>query len=426
MRQLRCFRSLLCSEPGDAERVHVISLGALQFLLSEAPSAYWVEQRNSEAVCRERGEQVPPVVTGRLHRHQTVSWIAENISKPPIPVSVLCDRPGSLYRIPVLVDYRDRVMFRAYIDSREPHPPTPPEFCRRSSDRLLVLMLVHARTCGHASGYRSSFANIGRGAPISGSRTFASPKRAATPPDIVPLHRNTAVEKIQDTGEMVVLAGDIGVGLKGVRWAVGEAERLQKDAVYVPGNHEYYGERLNVLETMRAVVRGSRVHVLDMDEFRWDGVRFLGVTLWTDYLAFGREQRPAAMDKAARFLNHRRLTHCPYGILPKDALARHERAKAWLERKLADQGNGATIVVTHHAPSLAGTDARFHKDHLTAAFVSDLEDLIRTYSPTLWIHGHTHHCVRYVVGRTPVAANQKGYPHEPATGLFDPCLVVDV
>src|SRR5713226_9062301 len=88
MRQLRCFRSLLCSEPGDAERVHVISLGALQFLLSEAPSTYWVEQRNSEAVCRERGEQVPPVVTGRLHRHQTVSWIAENISKRPIPVSV--------------------------------------------------------------------------------------------------------------------------------------------------------------------------------------------------------------------------------------------------------------------------------------------------------------------------------------------------
>src|SRR6266851_4014293 len=197
MRRLRCFRSLLCSEPGDAERVHVFSLGALQFLLSEAPSAYWVEQRNGEAVCRERGEQVPPVVTGRLHRHQTVSWIAENISKPPIPVSVLCDRQGSLYRIPVLVDYRDRVMFRAYIDSREPHPPTPPEFCRRSSDRLLVLMLVHARTWGHPSGYRSCFANIGRGAPISGSRTFASPKRAATPPDIVPLQRNTAVEKIQ-------------------------------------------------------------------------------------------------------------------------------------------------------------------------------------------------------------------------------------
>ncbi len=230
----------------------------------------------------------------------------------------------------------------------------------------------------------------------------------------------------QTAADVVVLAGDIGVGLMGVNWAVREAERLQKYAVYVPGNHEYYGERLDVLEKMRAAARGSSVYVLDMDEVTLEGVRFLGATLWTDYLAFGREHRPDAMDKAARFLNDHRLINRPYGILPRDTLERHERAKAWLEGKLADQGNGATIVVTHHAPSLAGTDARFHKDHLTAAFVSDLEDLIRTYSPTLWIHGHTHHCVRYVVGRTPVAANQKGYPHEPATGLFDPCLVVDV
>ena len=102
--------------------------------------------------------------------------------------------------------------------------------------------------------------------------------------------------------EMVVLAGDIGVGLKGLKWALREAERLQKHAVYVPGNHEYYGERLTVLENMRAVARGSRVAVLDMDEFTWNGVRFLGLTLWTDYLLFGREHRAGAMEKAARFL----------------------------------------------------------------------------------------------------------------------------
>jgi predicted phosphodiesterase len=55
----------------------------------------------------------------------------------------------------------------------------------------------------------------------------------------------------ESAAEVVVLAGDIGVGVMGVKWAVGEAERLQKCAVYVPGNHEYYGERLNVLEEMR-------------------------------------------------------------------------------------------------------------------------------------------------------------------------------
>lgn len=230
----------------------------------------------------------------------------------------------------------------------------------------------------------------------------------------------------ETAAEVVVLAGDIGVGLSGVNWAMREAERLQKSAVYVPGNHEYYGERLSVLEKMRDVARDSRVCVLDLEGVTLEGVRFLGLTLWTDYLAFGRDHRPDAMDKAARFLNDHRLINRPHGFSPADALEHHERGRAWLETKLATKCDGPTVVVSHHAPSLVGTDVRFRKDYLTAAFVSDLEDLIEAYSPTLWIHGHTHHCAQYLVGRTQVTANQKGYPHEPATGHFDPRLVVDI
>jgi Icc-related predicted phosphoesterase len=230
----------------------------------------------------------------------------------------------------------------------------------------------------------------------------------------------------ETAAEVVVLAGDIGVGLSGVKWAVREAERLQKCAVYVPGNHEYYGERLNVLQKMRAVARGSRVHVLDLDEVMLQGVRFLGTTLWTDYLAFGRDHRAEAMDQAARFLNDHRLINRPDGFTPSDAPECHERGRAWLEAKLDTKWDGPTVVVSHHAPSLVGTDGRFRKDYLTAAFVSDLEGLIETYSPTLWIHGHTHHCAQYVVAHTRVAANQKGYPHEPATGKFDPLLLIEI
>jgi predicted phosphodiesterase len=226
--------------------------------------------------------------------------------------------------------------------------------------------------------------------------------------------------------EVVILAGDIGVGLRGVEWAMGEMERLRKTAVYVPGNHEYYGERLTVLERMIPAARRSRVHVLDTEELVVEDMRFLGATLWTDYLAFGRGARPEAMDKAARLLNDHRMINRPHGFMPGDALKSHERTRAWLEAKLADRWNGGTVVVTHHAPSLLGTDAKFRGDRLTAAFASDLEELIRRYTPSLWVHGHTHHSARYMVGYTRVVANQMGYPHQPATGQFDPSLVVDV
>ena len=49
---------------------------------------------------------------------------------------------------------------------------------------------------------------------------------------------------------------------------------------------------------MKSVARGSRVHILDLDEVMLEGVRFIGATLWTDYLAFGRDHRPDAMDQA--------------------------------------------------------------------------------------------------------------------------------
>jgi Icc-related predicted phosphoesterase len=226
--------------------------------------------------------------------------------------------------------------------------------------------------------------------------------------------------------EVVILAGDIGVGLRGVEWAMSEMERLRKTAVYVPGNHEYYGERLTIIERMRPAARRSRVHVLDMEELVVEDMRFLGATLWTDYLAFGRATRPEAMDKAARVLNDYRLINRPHGFMPGDALKSHERTRAWLETKLADRWNGGTVVITHHAPSLLGTDAKFREDHLAAAFASDLEELIGRYTPSLWVHGHTHHSVRYMVGNTRIVANQMGYPHEPATGQFDPSLGVDV
>jgi predicted phosphodiesterase len=230
----------------------------------------------------------------------------------------------------------------------------------------------------------------------------------------------------QTLAEVVILAGDVGVGIRGVQWAIDEMERLGKTAIYVPGNHEYYGERLTVLERMRRTTRGSRVHVLDMEEVVIGDERFLGATLWTDYLLFGRAARPDAMNMAKRLLNDHRLINQPYGFTPVDALELHERGRAWLEAKLAVGWNGPTIVVTHHAPSLLGTNARFRGNQSTAAFVSDLEQLIEKHSPTLWVYGHTHHCARYLVGGTSVVANQMGYPHEPATGQFDPFMVIDV
>ena len=53
------------------------------------------------------------------------------------------------------------------------------------------------------------------------------------------LHTEFASFSAPDTGaDVVILAGDIGVGLDGIQWAASQFPKVP--VIYVPGNHEYY------------------------------------------------------------------------------------------------------------------------------------------------------------------------------------------
>jgi len=48
--------------------------------------------------------------------------------------------------------------------------------------------------------------------------------------------------------DVVVLAGDIGVGTEGLRWA--DDRFPDKPVIYVPGNHEFYRHGLALIEVL--------------------------------------------------------------------------------------------------------------------------------------------------------------------------------
>jgi hypothetical protein len=58
--------------------------------------------------------------------------------------------------------------------------------------------------------------------------------------------------------DVVVLAGDIHVGARGVDWA--RRSFPLSPVVYVPGNHEFYGEHIQAV-TEELLVRGRRLGV---------------------------------------------------------------------------------------------------------------------------------------------------------------------
>jgi Calcineurin-like phosphoesterase len=191
--------------------------------------------------------------------------------------------------------------------------------------------------------------------------------------------------------------------------------------VLVPGNHEYYGCVIQDMErTGAALAGGSNVFLMNPSIAVLGGIRFVGCTLWTDYMLFGREGFAQAMAEASVGLNDHRVirtrTGCKPGysrpFTPEDALSRHQSDRDWLEARLAEPFEGPTVVVSHHCPSPRSVPDRFRDDPMSPAFSSDLEALILRHQPDLWIHGHTHDSFDYTIGRTRVICNPKGYSHE--------------
>jgi predicted phosphodiesterase len=226
--------------------------------------------------------------------------------------------------------------------------------------------------------------------------------------------------------DVVVLAGDIHIGARGLEWAREQFPSLP--VIYVSGNHEFYGGQMQqVSAALRAAAQSLDINVLDTGELVLDGTRFLGATLWTDFALYGTGPRLlSSMNDARRAISDfRMIRHGPTGILrPEDAREMHLVQAKWLEGKLAEKFDGPTVVVTHFLPHRRSIHPKYEGDEFNPAFASDLAHLVAP-PVTLWIHGHTHESFDYVVKGTRVVCNPRGYlPMEP-NPAFDPLFVVD-
>ncbi len=257
--------------------------------------------------------------------------------------------------------------------------------------------------------------------------------------------------------DVVVLAGDIGVGTEALQWA--RDSFGDKPVVYVVGNHEFYGFHFDkLLDTMREDARAFNIHFLENDSVTVDGYRFMGCTLWTDFDYFGRGTRAQNMVHAEKCLNdfrHIKATTIQppevaaimeYGdgklrpirwsrkLTTTHTLGRHQASMAWLRSELPKGEPGRTIVLTHHFPHKSSCDPDYSNDPLTAIYGSHVDHAV-LLGARLWIHGHTHSSSNYRIGDSKrsvrVMANPRGYPfgwlpNEYENKWFNPKLVVDL
>ncbi|WP_397453647.1 metallophosphoesterase family protein [Pseudomonas sp. NA-150] len=207
--------------------------------------------------------------------------------------------------------------------------------------------------------------------------------------------------------DLVVLAGDIDIKARGVRWA---NETFNVPTLYVCGNHEFYGGHIDrTLQKMKEAA-APHVHVLENEVWIWKQTRFLCTTAWTDFSSTGDAVAAAricwnAMSDFSAIradTNYRRLR-------PDDLVARNRVAGEWLTAELEKPFDGKTVVITHHAPIPEVTDDG-HDGHLSAAYANRWHALLE--KADAWIFGHTHHAVDVVLDGCRLVSNPRGYPGE--------------
>ncbi len=86
--------------------------------------------------------------------------------------------------------------------------------------------------------------------------------------------------------DVLVFAGDIEIGVKGIKWL--ENLATDKPIIYVLGNHEYYINTYpKLINKIKGEITKNNIFVFENKSVLLDSINFHGCTLWTDFEIFG-------------------------------------------------------------------------------------------------------------------------------------------
>jgi len=198
--------------------------------------------------------------------------------------------------------------------------------------------------------------------------------------------------------------------------------------LYVCGNHEHYGYKLDKTHAYLKENLPPHVELLECDTVEIDNWLFVGTTLWTDLNDGDPLTEMIVKDcmndfkcitKMDRYgdncVNYRKLR-------PKDTSHLFYRSRDYINLIASNNMDKNLFVMTHHAPSPQSCDPMYISDkEMNGAFYSDLSELILDRpNIKVWSHGHIHHRQRHYVGDTLVVNNSRGYVgHESMTNSFN-------
>lgn len=213
--------------------------------------------------------------------------------------------------------------------------------------------------------------------------------------------------ELKERGDVLVLAGDI-VDMytwnKRTIWVHEFFEyvsSLYENIILVAGNHEHYGGNINdtYYDTKSLLKDLPNIHVLENETITINNIRFIATTLWTDM----NKSNPLDLrDCQVKFNDFYHISDGDLKFTSHDYVTLHEKAMSFL-RGITFTKND--VIVTHMAPTTLSADPHYSNSSGNALFYSNLYDFVYDSGAPLWIHGHTHYAVDYIVNNTRVVCN---------------------
>jgi len=174
--------------------------------------------------------------------------------------------------------------------------------------------------------------------------------------------------------------------------------RDEEDRMFsILGNHDYWeGDFIEYPESMYERTVG--------------GVKIAGATLWTPMSSYVEFNKYTWKLNDSRYIEGMNFDN--YNLM-------HLKHREFLFNSKAD------IIVSHHSPSAFAIGDEFRGDEMNYSFHNNFFDRIfeMEHPPKLWIHGHTHVPMDYMIGKTRVICNPRGYPSNRTYDNFKPLIV---
>lgn len=219
-------------------------------------------------------------------------------------------------------------------------------------------------------------------------------------------------EKLLDADDDVtILAGDIDSHFPRLCNFLCLLAQKKKIVIFVDGNHEHWGYHYDDIKAILSEINKDfpNFFYLDNQTLDIDGVTFYGGCMWTEF-----EKNPLTMMAAVHGIKDFKLIKGLEGI---------PGATRVLDEHIAFRQNAPEkidVCVTHFSPTFRGILPVFRGDNLNGYFNNDMENFMHEKRVKLWLHGHLHNELDYMVvrGRGPlrtscrVICHPYGYPRE--------------